>query len=156
MPLSTIFANKVGRYRFAMACKKSSTTTSTRTGRYGFMNRSNLIIFLYFHSNYRYIGICQGINPRSTYSCLLRRRAMEREGCWVPFTLSPRQRSPDPVRGASPPAPPLDKPIIGSDTVFMGNYSGLPAAGIKKSRREETSIVTMKIEISTQKRYLHV
>src|SRR5436305_3488911 len=82
MPLSTIFANKVGRYRFAMACKKASTTTSTRTGRYGFMNRSNLIIFLYFHSNYRYIGICQGINPRSTYSCLLRRRAMEREGCW--------------------------------------------------------------------------
>src|SRR2546429_9773328 len=31
----------------------------------------------------------------------------EREGCWGPFTLSPRQRSPDPVRGASPPAPPL-------------------------------------------------
>jgi hypothetical protein len=38
----------------------------------------------------------------------------------------------------------------------MGNYSGLPAAGIEESRREETSIVTMKIEISTQKRYLHV
>jgi hypothetical protein len=38
----------------------------------------------------------------------------------------------------------------------MGNYSGLPAAGSGESRREEISIVTMKIEISTQKRYLHV
>src|SRR6266550_8348956 len=31
----------------------------------------------------------------------------ERGVGWGPFTLSPRQRSPDPVRGASPPAPPL-------------------------------------------------
>jgi len=38
----------------------------------------------------------------------------------------------------------------------MGNYSGLPAAGSEESRREETSIVTMKIEINIQKRYLHV
>jgi len=47
-------------------------------------------------------------------------------------------------------------PLLTRDTVFMGNYSGLPAASIEESRREETSIVTMKIEISTQKRYLHV
>src|SRR5438874_11007474 len=38
---------------------------------------------------------------------------MEREGFWGPFTLSPRQRSPDPVRGASPPAPPLDEWMSG-------------------------------------------
>src|SRR5712691_4112131 len=31
----------------------------------------------------------------------------ERGVGWGPFTLSPRQRSPDPGRGASPPAPPL-------------------------------------------------
>src|SRR5436305_10908641 len=29
----------------------------------------------------------------------------ERGVCWGPFTLSPRQRSPDPGREASPPAP---------------------------------------------------
>src|SRR6266550_5097179 len=35
-------------------------------------------------------------------------KTRERGVFWGPFTLSPRQRSPDPVRGASPPAPLLD------------------------------------------------
>jgi hypothetical protein len=38
------------------------------------------------------------------------------------------------------------------DTVFTGSYSELLTAGSEESRREETSIVTLKIEISIQKR----
>src|SRR6266568_5569063 len=112
MPLSTIFANKVGRYRFAMACKKASTTTNTSIGRYGFMNRSNLIIFLYLRSNYRYIVFCsqyndislfvKGLTLTSTHNCLLRRRVKGKRRFLADY-LPPRQGPPDPVRGASPP-----------------------------------------------------
>src|SRR2546421_2799864 len=43
---------------------------------------------------------------KSTHNCLLRRRNQGREEFAGDY-LSPRQGSPDPVRGASPPAPPL-------------------------------------------------
>ncbi len=38
-----------------MACAKASTTISTSIARYGFKNRSNLIMLFYLHFIYRYV-----------------------------------------------------------------------------------------------------
>src|SRR5260370_33828555 len=58
-------AIRVGRYRFAMACTKASTTIRATAIRYGFMNRNNLIILLHLHSDYRYIVFSLNYNDIS-------------------------------------------------------------------------------------------